>query len=428
MDLKNKAVRVLMASCGVNLCIGILYAWSVFKNALVVESGWTNAQASFPYTISIIVLSLALLAAGFIQDRVGPRKVLMAGTLLAGIGLILSSFTLSPVLLNITFGVITGCGIGFGYACLNPATMKWFHPSKKGLVNGLLATAFGIASVYLAPLVTFLIETYGISHSFFVLGCGLVAIAFPLACLIDNPPVGYVPASSQRQCGSAQAGSAQINDGKPPQVQPSTANSKDVPWNQMLRQREFYMLWTMFAFASASGLMIIANVTSIAANQADITNASYLVVALALFNSGGRLAAGILSDYLGGVRTLTIAFCLQGLNMFMFSGYDSNALMLIGAALAGVGYGALLAVFPSIMANYYGLKHYGANYGVLYTAWGVGGFIGPVLAAIAVDYSGKYHVAYYVCGGLMIIAIGLSLVLQPIRRKQVQSTNYAKTL
>lgn len=416
-----------MASCGVNLCIGILYAWSVFKNALVVESGWTNAQASFPYTISIIVLSLALLAAGFVQDRIGPRRVLMAGTLLAGTGLILSSFTQSPLLLNITFGVITGCGIGFGYACLNPATMKWFHPSKKGLVNGLLATAFGIASVYLAPLVTFLIETYGISHSFLVLGCSLIVIAFPLACSIDNPPAGYDPAGSQQVPVSSKASVLPQVSALTP-VTASSAKNQDVPWNQMLKQREFYMLWLMFAFASAAGLMVIANITSIAANQANITSASYLVVALALFNSGGRLAAGILSDYLGGVRTLTIAFCLQGMNMFLFAGYDSNVLLLVGAALAGVGYGTLLAVFPSIMANYYGLKHYGANYGVLYTAWGVGGFIGPVLAAVAVDFSGEYNVAYYVCGSLMIIAIGLSLRLQPRRREPVQSAHYAKSL
>ncbi|MCG7586630.1 OFA family MFS transporter [Photobacterium sp. OFAV2-7] len=427
MDFKNKAVRVLLASCGVNLCIGILYAWSVFKNALVVESGWTNAQASFPYTISIIVLSLALLAAGFIQDRIGPRKVLMAGTLLAGTGLILSSFTLSPLLLNITFGVITGCGIGFGYACLNPATMKWFHSSKKGLVNGLLATAFGIASVYLAPLVTFLIETYGISHSFLVLGCALIAIAFPLACTIDNPPAGYTPADTLQQ-GISSKEKGLLQDSGPSTVSVSSAASQDIPWHQMLKQREFYMLWVMFAFASAAGLMVIANITSIAANQANITSASYLVVALALFNSGGRLAAGVLSDYLGGVRTLTLAFCLQGINMFLFAGYDSNILMLVGAALAGVGYGALLAVFPSIMASFYGLKHYGANYGVLYTAWGVGGFIGPVLAAIAVDYFGEYDVAYYACGGLMLVAIGLSLRLQPIKGKPIQSTHVAKSL
>ncbi|MGF1701628.1 OFA family MFS transporter [Photobacterium makurazakiensis] len=403
MNLKAKAVRILLASCGVNLCIGILYAWSVFKNALVVEQGWTNAEASFPYTLSIVVLSLAVLAAGVVQDKIGPRKVLMTGTLLAGAGMLLSSLTLSPVVLSVTFGVLTGCGIGFGYACLNPVAMKWFHPSRKGIVNGLIATAFGVASIYLAPLVTYLIEQYGINQSFLILGFALLAIAFPLACTIDNPPKGYVPEAPQQPSNG---------------INTSASNEQptlDVPWRSMVKKREFYILWLMYAFSSAAGLMVIANITSIAAIQADITDAAYLVVALAIFNSGGRLATGLLSDKIGGVRTLTLAFALQGINMMLFANYDNSFWLIVGAGAAGVGYGALLAVFPSIMASFYGLKNYGANYGVLYTAWGAGGFIGPILAAVVVDSTGNYQLAYQICAVLMAVTVGLALWLQPIR-------------
>ncbi|MGF1681453.1 L-lactate MFS transporter, partial [Photobacterium minamisatsumaniensis] len=318
MNLKAKAVRILLASCGVNLCIGILYAWSVFKNALVVEQGWTNAEASFPYTLSIVVLSLAVLAAGVVQDKIGPRKVLMTGTLLAGAGMLLSSVTLSPVVLSVTFGVLTGCGIGFGYACLNPVAMKWFHPSRKGIVNGLIATAFGVASIYLAPLVTYLIEQYGINQSFLILGFALLAIAFPLACTIDNPPKGYVPEAPQQPSNGINASASN--------EQPTL----DVPWRSMVKKREFYILWLMYAFSSAAGLMVIANITSIAAIQADITDAAYLVVALAIFNSGGRLATGLLSDKIGGVRTLTLAFALQGINMMLFANYDNSFWLIVG--------------------------------------------------------------------------------------------------
>lgn len=411
----TKATRVLAACCGINLCIGILYAWSVFKNAFIVELGWSNTQASLPYTVSIGVLALAVLAAGIIQDKIGPRKVLIAGTCLAGFGLLLSGLHLSPAMLTLTFGLLTGCGIGFGYACLNPVAMKWFHPSRKGWVNGLIATAFGIASVYLAPLVSFLIAQYGISTSFYLLGCTLLLVALPLACTIDNPPLGYCPpapdlnsksdSNNQKACASSPSScTAASNNG---------ALHQDTPWRAMLRQPRFYMLWVMYAFSSTAGLMVIANITSIAAIQADIYDAAYLVVALALFNSGGRLATGLLSDRIGALPTLTLAFVLQGLNMLLFSYYQSGLLMIVGAALAGVGYGALLAVFPSLMAQFYGLKYYGTNYGILYTAWGMGGFIGPMLAALVVDTTGSYQIAYQVCAVLMAVTVGLALWLQP---------------
>ena len=147
----DKAMRILLAGFCINLCLGILYAWSVFNKALVTDMGWTASQASQPYAIATITFSLCLLVAGILQDRMGPRLILIFGTILVGLGMISSSFVDTVFMLNITFGVITGAGIGFGYACLAPSAMKWFHPSKKGMVNGLIAAGFGLAAIYLAP-------------------------------------------------------------------------------------------------------------------------------------------------------------------------------------------------------------------------------------------------------------------------------------
>ncbi len=137
MIMNNKAIRILTAGCGINLCIGVLYTWSVFKNALI-DLGWSHTQVSLPYTITIVTLSLALLVAGRIQDQFGPKKVLMVGTFMAGIGMVFSSLSISPINLCLSFGVLTGTGIGFSYAYLNPTAMKWFHTSRKGMVNGSL--------------------------------------------------------------------------------------------------------------------------------------------------------------------------------------------------------------------------------------------------------------------------------------------------
>ena len=400
MNKLNKATGVLAAGFFINMCIGILYAWSVFKQSLV-EQGWSNADASMPYTVATICFALSLLVAGNLQDRMGPRKVLILGTIMVGLGMIISSFATSPMTLLLSFGVITGCGIGFGYACLSPAAMKWFHPSKKGLVNGLIAAGFGLAAVYLAPLTSTLIASFGINTSFLILGLGVLAIAVPLACTINNPPADYVPEAPAGY--KAKSGSAEVSMG----------------WRAMVKTPQFYSLWLMYALASSAGLMIIGNITSIAVKQANLTQAAFLVVVLAIFNSGGRVAAGILSDKIGGVKTLLLAFIMQGVNMAMFATYDNEIMLMVGAALAGVGYGTLLAVFPSITADYYGLKNYGGNYGVLYTAWGVSGFIGPVVAATAVDMTGNYVMAYTICAAMLAVAVVLALFTKPVTADQI---------
>ncbi len=397
----DNAMKILIAGFCINLCMGILYAWSVFKKALVVDLGWSNADASMPYTVAIISFALSLLVAGILQDRMGPRKVLILGTLMVGFGMICSSFATTPFLLVLTFGVLTGCGIGFGYACLSPAAMKWFHPSKKGLVNGLIAAGFGLAAVYLAPLTSTLITNLGINQSFLILGIGVIVIATPLACIINNPPEGYQPEAPKTGSNS-------------------TYKPVNISWRGMLKTPQFYSLWFMFAFASSAGLMVIGNITSIAALQGNITDAAYLVVILAIFNSGGRVAAGILSDKIGGLKTLMLAFLMQGLNMVLFATYQSDFTLIIGAALTGIGYGTLLAVFPSIIADFYGLKNYGANYGVLYTAWGVSGFIGPVLAAVAVDGSGSYALAYTVSAIMVGMAFLLSFITKPVNAEALE--------
>ncbi|UTM58648.1 OFA family MFS transporter [Photobacterium sp. CCB-ST2H9] len=404
MKTFDRAKQILLAGFCINLCMGILYAWSVFKKALVVDLGWSNADASLPYTVAIITFSLSLLLAGILQDKIGPRKVLLLGTTMVGLGMIISSFATSPLLLVLTFGVLTGSGIGFGYACLSPSAMKWFHPSKKGMVNGLIAAGFGLAAVYLAPLTASLIADFGINQSFLILGIAVLVVAVPLACTITNPPEDYVPAAPTATTAKA-----------------AQTPSVDVSWRMMIQTPQFYSLWIMYAFASAAGLMIIGNITSIAATQADLSDAAFLVVILAVFNSGGRVVAGMLSDKIGGVKTLLIAFVMQAINMVMFATFDNEFSLMVGAAVAGVGYGTLLAVFPSITADFYGLKNYGANYGVLYTAWGISGFIGPVVAAVAVDMTGTYTLAYTLCSVMLGVAVLLAFMTKPVNIQALQN-------
>ncbi|EHK7542099.1 OFA family MFS transporter [Vibrio cholerae] len=404
MSKIDKAMRILLAGFCINLCLGILYAWSVFNKALVTDFGWSAADASSPYAIATIAFSVCLLVAGILQDRMGPRNILILGTTLTGLGMIASGFASSVLMLNLTFGVMTGAGIGFGYACLSPSAMKWFHPSKKGMVNGLIAAGFGLAAIYLAPLTSALITHLGIQTSFMILGAGVLVIAVPLACTINNPPAGYVPAEPK------------LKAGQEAKVVTKVAN---LSWKAMLKTPQFYALWLMYALAASVGLMIIGNITNIASVQANLPNAVYLASILAIFNSGGRVAAGILSDKIGGVRTLLLAFLLQGGNMVLFATFDSEFTLIIGTAIAAVGYGTLLAVFPSITAEFYGLKNYGTNYGVLYTSWGIGGAIGAAVVGYSMTHGGGYNLAYTISAAMMAVCILLALITKPISAEKV---------
>ncbi|EKY31499.1 L-lactate MFS transporter [Vibrio cholerae] len=404
MSKIDKAMRILLAGFCINLCLGILYAWSVFNKALVTDFGWSAADASSPYAIATIAFSVCLLVAGILQDRMGPRNILILGTTLTGLGMIASGFASSVLMLNLTFGVMTGAGIGFGYACLSPSAMKWFHPSKKGMVNGLIAAGFGLAAIYLAPLTSALVTHLGIQTSFMILGAGVLVIAVPLACTINNPPAGYVPAEPKLKAG---------------QEAKVVAKVANLSWKAMLKTPQFYALWLMYALAASVGLMIIGNITNIASVQANLPNAVYLASILAIFNSGGRVAAGILSDKIGGVRTLLLAFLLQGGNMVLFATFDSEFTLIIGTAIAAVGYGTLLAVFPSITAEFYGLKNYGTNYGVLYTSWGIGGAIGAAVVGYSMTHGGGYNLAYTISAAMMAVCILLALITKPISAEKV---------
>lgn len=410
MNKTSKAVGILVAGTCINLSIGFLYAWSVFKKAMVlpVENGgwgWTHSQGNAAYTTAVVIWAVALLIAGVIQDRIGPKRVIQLGVFLISMGLIASSFFQNPFALIITVGVIVATGIGFVYGCITPMAMKWFHASKKGMVSGITVGGFGIAAVYFAPLASTLISHFGISHTFLIIGLGILAIAQPLSFIVDNPPKDYVPTT--------------------PAVVETTKKKKhqtyDYTWKQMLKTKQFYQLWTMFVFSSSAGVMLIGHLASIATKQANILSSAYIVSLLAISNASGRVGGGMLSDKIGRRNTMLLVFSTQLVNMLCFNFYTTEFLIIIGTIVGGFSYGSLMSSFPSITSDNWGMKSYGANYGVLYTAWGVCGVVGPLIAGWAVDTSGTYALAYTISAILLGVAIFLGIILKPVRTPPVEN-------
>jgi MFS family permease len=392
--MNKKGWLVTFSGMGLNLALGVLYSWSVFGKQFTeaVDKGgfgWSKTNAALPYTVAIAFFAAMMVPAGRLQDKFGPRIVATVGALLTGLGLVVTGFAspenIFPALIG--FGVMAGTGIGLGYATATPAAVKWFPPEKKGLITGIVVSGFGLASVYIAPVSRAFLAAYGVKGAFMILGIGFAVITFILTQFITNPST---PAVSLNQ-----------------QVSHSNNNYKvDYTWLEMLRTRTFYLLWIEYACGAMAGLMIIGHLAKIVAVQSgNIIQIGFIFVAfLAIFNAGGRLVAGFASDYIGRLKTILIICLSQAVVMFFFSKISTIATFILGSAVVGFSYGACLSLFPSTCADYWGTKNLGLNYGILFTAWGVGGVFGPILAGKIADASGNYHMAYLISASLMIFA------------------------
>lgn len=409
-DSGNQGWRVTFAGTGINLALGVLYTWSVIKEAIPLEWGWTAAQKSDPYAVACFVFAIAMIPAGRLQDQIGPRWVATIGGAMVALGCIIAGLAGSSYVgFVIGFGVFGGIGIGFGYAAATPAAVKWFPASQTGLIAGLVVAGFGLASVYIAPSAQYLLAAYGVSTTMIVFGIAFFIIVVSLAQFLRNPPAGYIPVdlkAASRPTGIAAS--------RPP---------VDMNWKQMIRTRTFWVFWTMYVFGAAAGLMVIGSAASMA--KASLGESAFIaVVVLAVGNAGGRILAGVVSDRIGRQWTLFFAFLLQSVMVLVPLFFSNNAaVLLLAVLLIGACYGANLTLFPSATKDNFGLKSFGLNYGVMFTAWGVGGLILPRIAGMIKDVTGKEDMAFYIASGLMICGALLALANRNRQQKVVLTTS-----
>lgn len=393
----NRGWMVTFAGMGINLALGVLYTWSVISKGIPDSWGWNETSKSLPYSIACLVFALFMVPAGRLQDKLGPRVAASIGGLLVGVGLIFTSRTTSPVMYILGFGLLAGAGIGFGYAAATPPAVKWFSAAKTGLIAGIVVSGFGLASVYVAPLTNWLIGTWSLQTALMILGAAFLVVVIALAQILQPPPVGYVPEGSVPGNPSAQV-----------------AKKDDFSPQEMLRTWQFYVLWFMYVCGAGAGLMVIAKLAAIVKEQAGINLGFVLVAILAIGNGAGRIIAGLVSDKLGRLRTMLICFVLQAVLVFLLSRANTGSILAsipvlaLISAFIGANYGANLSLFPSITKDYYGLKNFGVNYGLVFTAWGMGGFMLSLLAGNLYDNYHTFAYAYYGASTLLIIAAVLT--------------------
>ena len=416
--VKNRGLQVLLAGLGINLALGILYTWSIFKGAIVdsITAGgpnafnWDAASVNDPYAVACLSFAAAMIMAGKCQDKFGPRVTCIIGGLLVGAGFVWISQTTDYWAWVLGFGGLAGAGIGFGYSAATPPALKWFPPAKTGLVAGIVVSGFGLASVYIAPLAKYLLAAYGLQQAMMFFGIAFAIAVSSLALLVVNPPQGFV-------AGKAQPGAAK-----------TVAAGNDLSPLQLFKSSRFYTLWLCYFIGAGAGLMVIGSAKGLA--KASMGEMAFLVVVImSVGNAGGRLVAGVVSDKIGRGTTLCLMLVFQALLMFaaipVLGGDGSHPVLVALLVTAMVfNYGTNLSLFPSFAKDSWGMKNFGMNYGILFSAWGIGAFVLVRVSEMLKVKTGSMDSSFIAAGVLLLVGAMMAMSLRtqkaPVRVAETQ--------
>lgn len=399
---KNSRIRWIILFAGFLLTFmgGFSYAWGSFVIPLMSSFNWTKSEATLPFTIFMITFALVMFPAGRLQDIHGPRKVSAAGAVLFIIAYGLASLVILipyPWWLQVTYGIIGGIACGLTYACAAPPARKWF-PDKPGFAISLAIMGFGLAAVFAAPYKAgFLIPTYGIYGTLLIIGIATLVISLLAALLMKNPPLDWKPPTWK--ASAAKTARFAAHEATP---------------GELVKSPIFWTSWVTFALVIAGGLMCIPIIPAYGELIIKLSpvEAAGATAVFAGFNGFGRPVAGYLSDRFGIVWVMIITYVIQSLILILFNIVAVNLLMLyISAALLGWGFAVTLALFPTLSAYYFGIKHFGVNYGLLFTAFGVGA-LAPSMGAAIFDATGSYTHAFVTAGIMAAVGFVLCVILK----------------
>jgi OFA family oxalate/formate antiporter-like MFS transporter len=420
----------------IQLALGAIYAWSAFtgplqgSTATPSEFGFTSTETQAIFSVGLLVFAVFTIIGGRLQIRQGPRKVAVIGGILLGLGYILASFTGVSFIGKLVFiGILAGAGIGLAYVVPIATAVKWF-PDKKGLVSGLAVAGFGFGAfiwILLAnpPSVlgfsglisqqagAYAYTVANVDFAFLVYGIAFLVLVLAGSLTMKNPPAGWKP-----------------KGWNPPQATADKSCVISLKPKEMLRARNFYLLWMMFLIGALAGLMVIGNVQNFAKSPTDGFIASGFSIAqaadfavigaavcLPIFNGAGRIVWGQASDRIGRRKALIGMFALQAVMMTAFFYTTANPLVFYAvAALIGFNFGGNFALFPASCADSFGAENLALNYGFLFMSYGIGGIVGPILAGVVQDAGLSFLYAFIPAAIMCIMAVGLGIVYREDRK------------
>lgn len=407
---------VVVGAVMIQLCLGAIYAWSVFTPYLVkAPFNFTNTQTQVIFSVSLASFAVTMILAGRWQARSGPRIVAFTGGLVLGAGYLLAGLLKGGLfghyVNQILFvGLVAGIGIGLAYVCPIAVGMRWF-PDKKGLITGLAVAGFGFGALIwmqLAGEFGGLLESIGVSGVFTLYGA-IFAIAVSIGSIwMVNPPAGWSPE------GWAPVTTTGSN----------TASTMAMRPREMLRTPQFYGIWVMFMFSAMAGLLVIGNIKLFgierlqeagrSAEEASVIAGIAMAVFYSLANGVGRIVWGLISDRIGRQKSLILMCLSQGIIMILFYWMGTYAALLyLGTLIIGFNFGGNFALFPTETGDLFGAEHVGENYGWVFTAYGIGGILGPIMAAGFRDAFQSWMAGFIVAGVACLVAAYVGTRLRP---------------
>jgi len=422
---------VVVGAVLIQLCLGAIYAWSVFTSRLTAAGGlyeFSAKETAWVFSAGLATFAVVMVVAGRLQAKTGPRPIAMAGGIVLGIGYILGGLFGSSFLTQLIFiGIIGGAGIGLAYVIPIAVGVKWF-PDRKGMISGLAVAGFGFGATIWVKMAgswfggllntTNVFGLPGVQSVFFIYGVVFLVAVLLGSIVMVNPPEGYKPAGWE-----------------PPQATAGVkaTGAMNMETGQMLKTPQFYSLWLMFFGSAMAGLMVISCIqlfgidalqsSGAAENAAAAGAMAGTAMALyAILNGLGRIVWGTVSDKLGPKYSLALMCLLQGIIMFLFFKMGASTLgLIIGACIIGFNFGGNFALFPVATADFFGNKNVGHNYGWVFLAYGVAGIAGPQVAGYFKDAAGSAGVdawltPFIIAGCACIAAAVIALTLKPVRQ------------
>ncbi len=393
---------IAFAGILLQMALGAVYAWSVFRVPLAKQFHWTISEVTLTFTIAIMVLGFASFFGGLWLKRVGPRVVALTGGALYGCGVFLASFSEHGLWwLYLTYGVIGGIGLGFAYIVPISVLVKWF-PDRRGLMTGIAVGGFGAGALVTAPVATHLIQSVGVLQTFAYLGIAFLIVSVASGYFMENPPEGWQPEGwtpKQKEQGKKSA-------------------KEDLTLGGALKTWQWWALWALLFLNTSAGISIISQEAPLFQELAKVTAivAAGMVGVVSIGNALGRVFWAWASDTLGRRVTFAVMFILQiALFWFLPSLHSVGAVTTVGFIIL-MCYGGGFGTMPAFAADYFGSANVGSIYGLMLTAWGFASAFGPLLIAHLRQSSGSFTGGLHEIAVVMAISAVLPLLVRPPAR------------
>ena len=405
-DADRNRWLIAVSAVAIHLSIGSIYAYSVYQNPLRDELGWAISDVSLAFTVAIVFLALSAAFLGGFVERRGPRTSGLIAAATFGVGIIGAGLSVqigSYVGFLLTFGGISGVGIGLGYITPISTLVQWF-PDRRGMATGMAVMGFGAGALVTGPVANYIIEAVSIPVAFYALGVAYFVLMAAGASYLKKPPADWVPEGVDE---------GEIDTADNEKGVSVNTDLAELTGSEALRTPRFYLVWLIMFINISAGIMLLSvasPMTQVIA-QVDAATAASVVGLIGIFNGGGRIFWATTSDYIGRTTTYGVFFGLQ-IAAFLLMPQISH-LWLFSALMFLIitAYGGGFACLPAYLGDLFGTKELSAIHGYTLTAWGAAGVAGPMLVSEIVERTNSYVMAFYIIAAALVVGLAAVGVL-----------------